>query len=356
MTDLNTIPPDWDNWLAAAGLAGSFTQSALWAAIHRAVNEALPYVVEVFADDGAGGRQRVAGALFGLRPPPQTGRRMALKMALAGEGRGVLECIAGPVLADSTTALVHLDAVLVETDRLARTLGIGAVRFSGRPPAAQWPEMDAVATVFARFGYAPRWWETALVDLSPEPNALLKGFRQSARKGIRRCRELGIEVVECTTRDQYIAWFSRPLLETRAAIGQLGPEACERAEKDWWHLVGARHYRYFVAKRGDQVLGMLGTYRWAGLATEIMSERTVPARKERLPVQDLLHWTAFLAHRMAGDRLFDLAGFAAEPSDDKEKGIRRFKEKWRGRTVAVPTFERRTPSPVGRLAQHLRGN
>ncbi len=355
MTRLDAIPPDWDDWLAAAGVAGSFTQSALWAAIHRAVNDASPHVVEVFAGDGAGGRRRVAGALFGLRPPPRAGRRAALKMALAGEGRGVLECIAGPVLADPTTALAHLDTVLAETDRLARALGIGAVRFSGRPPAAQWPEMDAVAAVFVRFGYAPRWWETALVDLSPAPDALLKGFRQAARKGIRRCREVGVEVVECVNREQYIAWFSRPLLETRVAVGQLDRDALKRAEKDWWHLGGARHYRYFVAKRGDQVLGMLGTYRWAGLATEIMSERTVSAREERLPVQDLLHWTAFLAHREAGDRLFDLAGFAAEPSDDKEEGIRRFKEKWRGRTVAIPTFERRTPGPLGRLARRLHG-
>ena len=90
----------------------------------------------------------------------------------------------------------------------------------------------------------------------------------------------------------------------------------------------------------------MGTRRWNGIATEIYSERTIRARAEKFPVQDLLHWRAFVAHRECGDRWFDLAGFNPEPVDAKEEGIRAFKEKWHGRRVDLFLFEKGSP-PAG---------
>jgi hypothetical protein len=96
-------------------------------------------------------------------------------------------------------------------------------------------------------------------------------------------------------------------------------------------------YTWFVAldESGDPV-GTLGTYRHAGVATEVMSARDPGFA---LPSQDLLHWEVIRHHRDAGDQLFDLAGFAPEPADPKEAGIRRFKEKWGGRVVPAPRYD-----------------
>ena len=80
----------------------------------------------------------------------------------------------------------------------------------------------------------------------------------------------------------------------------------------------------------------------------------MPARDSNIPVQDLLHWHAFITHRELGDRVFDLAGFAPAPSTEKEKGIRAFKEKWQGRTVMIPRYERHDLSLPMRMAKHTK--
>ena len=46
--------------------------------------------------------------------------------------------------------------------------------------------------------------------------------------------------------------------------------------------------------------------------------------------------------RDKGCTLFDLAGVAPEPANQKEAGIRRFKEKWGGKYVEYSRFEKRT--------------
>jgi lipid II:glycine glycyltransferase (peptidoglycan interpeptide bridge formation enzyme) len=114
------------------------------------------------------------------------------------------------------------------------------------------------------------------------------------------------------------------------------------AASPWWESVDA-YYRFFIAADELNVLGTLGTYRWNGVVTEFMSERTMPARERKLPVQDLLHLHAFRTHRALGDQWFDLAGFNPDPASVKEVGIRRFKEKWQGETIEVPRLEKGVP-------------
>lgn len=271
-------------------------------------------------------------------------------MALKGRG-GVLECFGGPVI--HADAQAHaLDRLLEQTDDLANRLGAAQVTFSAPPATARWPSEPDVAGIFAARGFACTPWVTALVDIARPDDAMLASFRQAARKGIRRCRELGITVRACRDAADYVENFSRPLFATRRALEITTRPEIE--ERHWWDLDPDRHYRYFVASDADGcILGTLGTYRWNGVATEIMSERTLPAREAHSPVQDLLHWHAFQAHRELGDQLFDLAGFNPAPADAKEQGIRAFKEKWMGRQVAIPRFERRSEPPQYRIARTL---
>jgi hypothetical protein len=332
-----SVPADWDDWMAAAGAEASFTQTVRWARINRAINGLAPHCVEVRRDG-----TRIAGALFGHRKPGS-----AARAALLGEG-GTLECLAGPVIvADDPGAL---EALLDRTDALAAELRARPI-FSQPPPTASWPARHDAGARFGARGYQRIAWLTALVDIARPETALLASFRHAARQGIRKCQSLGITVRECRDAEDYLENFSRPLFATRKAMGVAGFEAL--AERPWWDLDPERAYHYFIAADGEDVLGTLGTHRWNGLATEIMSERMMSAREKRLPVQDLLHWHAFLAHRDLGDRVFDLAGFNPDPRDDKEAGIKRFKEKWQGREVAIPRFERADTSLRGRAARAL---
>ncbi len=85
-----------------------------------------------------------------------------------------------------------------------------------------------------------------------------------------------------------------------------------------------------------------------------MSVVTEFGRTSKQPAQDLLHWEDFSNHKAAGDTTFNLAGFNPAPTDAKEAGIRRFKEKWGGRIVEVPQFEREKAPLRTRLARRAR--
>ncbi|HXQ52123.1 MAG TPA: hypothetical protein VN802_13595 [Stellaceae bacterium] len=342
---MTNLPEDWDAWMRDVGAESSFTQTSHWARIHEAINGAAPHCLELRDGD-----RRVAAALLGYRRQPIASIRDVARAALRGRG-GVLECFGGPVIASAHPARA-LARILDDASALAARLGAAGLVFTSPPPNATWLRDPDIEGTYAAQGYVCAPWMTALVDIARPDAALLASFRQSARKGIRRCGEFGLAVRECRDAADYVENFSRPLFATRRAFGLEAPAG--RAERHWWHLDEARHYRYFMAfDRDGQVLGTLGTYRWNGVATEIMSERTLPAREAHVPVQDLLHWHAFQVHRALGDRLFDLAGFNPNPGNEKEQGIRAFKEKWMGRPVAIPRFERMRDKLQYRLARTL---
>jgi hypothetical protein len=326
------MPDDWEDWLAARGTDAGFHQTSAWAAISAALNDAKSYVLTV----EEGGR-RIGGMLVSFRPAKYRSWAHRGRTWLMGRGRGLLECIGGPLLGGADPAATLAD-LLEQFDRLARRLGVGYLRFTTVPPA-DWVTNPAIAEVFARFNYRLEPWLTSIVDLSPSESDLHRAIRQSARKGIRRCREAGLSVVPCRTLDDYLRDFCTPYHDAVAADGHWRPEAAREAQR--WLIDGGRHYRFFVVKDGGgAVHATLGTMSYNGMATEILSARTPAGRQANLPAQDLLHWEVMLAHRKAGDRYFNLAGYRATPRDDKEAGIRRFKEKWGGREVAFPEFIR----------------
>lgn len=320
----------WDDWLIAAGGEASYTQTSHWAKINKTMNDVRPYWIETHESG-----RRTGGALFGLRQSKKKSARDFIAHALSGFNGGILECVGGPVIVGAST--VTMEALLEQTADLARELRAHSIVFVNPPSTASWIDDTRVSEVFLAAGYKCTPWATALVDIGRTDDELLASFRQSARKGIRKCHDLGFVVRQCRDSADYLENFSRPLFATRKQLGLSDDPAA--SERQWWDHDTGGHYRYFVAQDANgRVLGTLGTYRWNGVVTEIMSERTMPARDGNLPVQDLLHWHAFVTHRDAGDRVFDLAGFSPAPADPKGKGIRAFKEKWQGRTVTIPRY------------------
>jgi hypothetical protein len=333
------MPADWDDWLAARGTDVGFHQTTAWAAISAALNDTRSYVLTV-EDEG----RRVGGMLVSFRPAKYRSWAHRGRTWLMGRGGGLLECLGGPVLGDADPAAT-LAALLEQFDRLAQVLGVGYRRFTTVPPA-DWVRDLAIAETFGRFNYRLEPWLTSIVDLSPGESDLQRSIRQSARKGIRKSREAGLAVVLCRTLDDYMQDFCKPYHEAMAAEGRWRPEGAREAQR--WLVDRGRHYRFFVVKdSGGAVHATLGTMSYNGMATEVLSTRTLAGRRANLPAQDLLHWEVLLAHKKAGDRFFNLAGYRAAPRDDKEAGIRRFKEKWGGREVPFPEFIRGDqPLPV----------
>jgi hypothetical protein len=126
-------------------------------------------------------------------------------------------------------------------------------------------------------------------------------------------------------------------LEPYAAWSDVDARAMVRKGLLMYDLDQQGAYSWLVAVGPEGTsLGTLGTYRHAGVATEVMSSRDPGVAS---PAQDLLHWEAMRRHRDAGDEVFDLAGMSPDPATGKEEGIRRFKEKWGGAVVPAPQYE-----------------
>ena len=345
---VDSIPPDWEDWLISIGEHAAFCQSTTWAEIDAQANGTKPHVVSV--DKSAG---ICIGALIGSQNVIHCDGPRSWLRWLRGRGSVLaLNCFEGPVIAphaDQNDLICFLDAV----DMLAVNLGAGVVRFI-TPPAAGWVGHDSfIENSFKNYGYKATSWCTALVDLIPDEDAIFARINRSARKGIRRCKKDNVSVKQCVTEAEFLNDFCSTyyVASGKNPLGQ--PHLTRRALAMW--RLGRGAYRFFIARSGDgHVLGTLGSYSFNGFATEIMSSRTAESDSRHLPVQDLLHWELFRTHKALGDHLFNLAGFSPSPSTPKEAGIRRFKEKWGGRTVKIAIYEKKfVHSWVYRFRRHL---
>jgi hypothetical protein len=310
------VGPDaaWDAWVDAAGAEGDYLQTSWWAEIDRRANGREPIVVRY---GGAG--------------------------ALVTHGADTMRCLHGPVLVGGTDGL---PALLDAVESAGRDVGARAVIFVGRPPRSEVPAR-LLAAAFGERGYVETPWRTAVVDLARDDDALLASFDRAVPKAIRRCRAGGVEVLVCDG-----ATFETRFLP---AFASATPGYDLARDRIAFELDGGRHHTYRIAVDADDVvLATLGTYRYGGIASEVMSSRTAAGVASRLPAQDLLHWEAMREHRDRGDRWFDLAGFAAAPSSEKEEGIKRFKLKWNGEEVDSPVFSLTLERPWRRVARRAR--
>lgn len=318
------IPDHWTRFVSAHGHDAGFLQTAAWARIEAAANGATHRVIDV---PGPSGGVR-AGALVSIHRVSRRLRGLPLPPDV------VITCGDGPVFSSRDPA--GLREVLVAIDATAASLRATAVRMRGLPPAGGRAETPELVATFRELGYQVSRWATSLVALDgdAEMHARLK---PAARKAIRRAREAGVVVRRCETRDEFARWFVGPYSHWTAREDSFIAQTLAM-----WDADDDRAYQYFVAFLDGRPIATLGTYRWNGVATEIMSGRA-PDAPPAVPAQDLIHWEAFRSQRELGDRLFDLAGYNPEPSSAKEQGIQRFKRKWGGDEVGVAMFEQVRP-------------
>jgi hypothetical protein len=311
----------WDAWLADRGRRGGFLQTSTWARILGHVEGASAHVTRHGED---------AGALWLLRRESPSGARARARALLRGVS-ATLECRDGPVLPE-VGAEEALTALLGQARDLARAQDATRIAVTP-PPAAGWSEDSALRAAFERAGFAESPWLTGLVDLRHDDDALRSALHRSARKAVRRAQEIGVVVRVLDTREE----IENVFLRSYAAWSGLDLKATVDRALPMHDLDEGDAYAWFLAEDSDGVpLGTLGTYRHAGVATEIASSRNPDSP---LPAQDILHWKVLLHHRDLGDEVFDLAGFSPEPESPKEAGIRRFKEKWAGTVRPSPRYE-----------------
>lgn len=293
----------------------AFTQTKIWADIHHHCNSIEPVFIN-FPN---------ISCLFGLDK---------INRSLVSYG--------GPVVSDRCSAHeLHsflskvIDSSIKHSAKFTTFKALHPLRFNS----------SFLEDALFQKNFKREAWSTFIVDLSPSEEQLLKSFQHAARKGIKKGARLGIQVKRCESFDDYYEEFLKAYLSNQ---NQELKNEC--FYKKYWQLDSKNIYNYWVAysSEGDK-LGFLGTYSYQGVATEIMSAMTPVAFQNKIPVQDVLHWEIIKFHKAKGDLYFDLAGFNPQPTSNKERNIKRFKEKWGGTLYDCSSFTYQKKSRIRKL-------
>ncbi len=320
----SSLPTDWGDWLVEQQGEAAFGQSSRWFEVNEIVNIASHYWVEVFR-----GSDRMAGGLFSYRRSAK-GLQFSLPVR-----SGWLSCFEGPVFSPACSSEDVCQFLSAVKSLVGKVRARGVV-FSGFPAASIWGGSIEISGVFREFGYTETPYFTSLVDLSCGEMPLFDGLKRSVQKAIRRCIKDGITVTQCETFENFYSNFIVPYYEDNPDDAPT-LEIMEKA----WKLDREKYYHYFAAQdANEKTIATLGTYRFNGMATEIMSKRTRASFGLKAPVQDYLHWEVFKVHQSLGDTKFNLAGYSTSPETKKEEGIRNFKVKWGGEEKSIPYFTR----------------
>ena len=171
-------------------------------------------------------------------------------------------------------------------------------------------------------------WGTHLIDLSKTKEEIYENIdKHSGRKNIERSIKRGVTVEEIT---------EKSLFEFNELINSMRDEAGrEKSDiknlKRRWKLFKPVGFSGFLAKKDKTPIGGLLFYHVNGHILEAGVARSKIDTKEKLYSQDLIKWKIIewgLENKM---RFFNLNGFNPNPISEKEKGIKRYKEKWGGK-------------------------
>lgn len=253
---------------------------------------------------------------------------------LSSKTGSFLECLGGPfpITEDGPVEFRDLEHWGEWAIDQARALGCWGIRWQERAEPENPEGRSALGEALGGLGFGRTEWATSLIDLSKSSEELWKGLKKAARKAVNKGARAGLRVVEAEGLEEVRRSFYEPYVGSELGQGRrVNPfsvfETMIREDNR-----GA--YRWFTAEDEEgRVLATLGLALFGGRATEIASTLTPAAKESGLPAQDVLHWELILKAKESGQRFFDLAGFNPAPESPKEVGIRRFKEKWGGRTV-----------------------
>ena len=254
-----------------------------------------------------------------------------------------IHAIDGPVILDDNKTEAILTNILEWLDDYSKRNHIQRINLTPFRLNESYADNADIRDIFERFGYTTKKWATYLVDLNQDEESLWMYIKHSTRKSLKQVMKRNLMLKRAMTDNEYIENCLLPYNEMEKEFGRV-ESSLSFAEKTKDFELMEKYYHYYYAEIDNKIVAVLGMYVYNGYATEIMSSTSKYAYENKIYAQDLLHWEMFLEAKKLGCHTFDMAGVNPNPVDTKEKGIRRFKEKWGGRYVEYNQFEKREPN------------
>jgi len=321
-------PLDWDRNLLDAYKETNFCQSVVFSRIWNKVYNSIPLFFEV----------TYKNKLFGFLQISHTiPENLSVIKKIIGLNKGWIEWLDGPILLNNPYNT--LDLLLKEIDNYCAQKKINLIKCNGFAHTSKYANDLKIMQVFLKNGYTVSKWATYLVDLTLDENELWANLKKTARKMVKKSNSLAVKVNKVNTFEELLDKFHKSYCETESFYGRL-KKSDWIAKVQWEEDIDNNYHYYYAETQDGQVVGTLGMYIFNGVATEISSCLTPYAYENEIPAQDILHWVMFLEAKKMGCHTFDLAGINPNPTNEKERGIRRFKEKWNGQYIEYYTYKK----------------
>ncbi|OGF99378.1 MAG: hypothetical protein A2Z86_06205 [Candidatus Glassbacteria bacterium GWA2_58_10] len=313
----DTPGPGWDESLLL-GSTGSLAlyQTSHWAARQEELQSFKPAYITVEDQDQAVLRLTVfASDPFKLRGARNIAH--GLYHALRSGKRGSLLWHGQPVAFTGAEESAYR--------ALAQAVDGFAAERSLRVSAGEWP-LDMAAALPER--WKRKKWATLKVELTPEPEEIFAGFKSSARKAIKKAQQDGItvrRVADLVELEQYYHFAAECARRYHKSL--IG---FRDFSSMWQYLRPNGIYETFIAEHDGEMIAGLSVWGYGDCIGEVGSFQSGRSFREKLYGPDLIKWEMLRWACGRNLKIFDLAGINPEPRDEKEKNIRRFKEKWGG--------------------------
>jgi hypothetical protein len=320
--------PAW-NSRVDADPHGAVFQTVPWAGYQAAYLGDTPHFLTV--SDGAEviGELLVLETLRGQESVLAGGRRWLRRVVTPL--LKTLQWRQGPVVTQPERRAEVLRMCLDATEMLAGQRGVTGIEEASIPIGC---EDMRLAAVFAEYAYRAEPRATIVVDVSQPVEQLWEGLRSEARTRVRKAQKQGVTVRRLDGAED-LCRFHELVTAWRQAAG-FPPYAAARYEQMVRHL--GSHCAIFLAEHEGASAAGAGILHLGDRGYVFTPVQSLAVRD--LGAGDLLHWELLRWSHERGLTTLDLAGVAPEPRSEKERGIRRFKEKWGGRLVEYTLFSK----------------
>lgn len=321
--------PEWDGFVARRG--GDILQTSLWGRVKAHAGWSPVRLIARHNNEIVGGFQ-----LLSKRVIP--GARLAVVLR-------------GPLNDDIHPGL--FDLLLKKMQSLCQRRSIQFLLI--QPPLLQPSPAKPVQLpdTFYRSSFEFMVLATTIVDLKPEPDALLKNMRSKTRYNIQLGLRKGIEVREGSRAD--IGTLHRLLQRTGERQG-FDPQAVSHFEMMWDILAPAGHVKIFFAELdGDPISALLAV---AFGDTVVYKRGGWSGKYGSYHPNEVLHWQVMNWAKNSGYSYYDFDGIdlsaaralldGAVLSSENPASVTRFKLGFGGRAVILPELYEYVKNPAVR--------
>jgi len=173
-------------------------------------------------------------------------------------------------------------------------------------------------------------WGTFLIDLRLDKEKLWSFLdKKSARKNVERSKEREVTVREMTNNDLVVYFKLQSEIRSMLNLQEYQYEDVTEA----WKLLTHVGFTGFLAYQDDRPLSGLLVSTFNGYLNEWGVGRSKYDADNNLYSQDLIKWNIIEWGHNNGYKYYDLSGVNPKPTDEKELGIFRYKQKWGGKLV-----------------------